>query len=230
MTAQGPSGATGPAGPASSITSVSSSDSTITTTTTSGAVNLSIPISLRPASVSAGYYTFNQYTWNTLGFDFQNYDYEMTLELTNLPSGTWLYFFWNNNSYASHSGTMVYGPSTSSGGTDGLNTSQGGYYDSYPYTLYSGNTNIDGGNRNILATYRFRGLSATHFAMTIVGRPNLYWPSFASNIPQFPVYKCETTYYNGNNGANWGPTTLQIASGGTSYSGKMVWRRLNKTS
>jgi uncharacterized protein YjbI with pentapeptide repeats/uncharacterized protein YjdB len=229
LTGQGPSGATGPAGPASSITSVSSSDSTITTTTTSGAVNLSIPISLRPASVSAGYYTFNESTWNTLGFDFQNYDYEATFEFSNLSSSHWLYFYWNNNNNASHSGTMVYAPPTTAGGNESFNTTQGGSYDSNPYTLYSGNTNSGSGVRNLIATYRFRGLSATHFAMNIVGRPNLYWPSFATNIPQYAVYKCETTYYNNNNGGNWGPTTLRIASTGTSYSGKMVWTRLNKT-
>jgi hypothetical protein len=182
------------------------------------------------AVVPAGYYTFNQDSWTTLGFDFQNYDYEMTIECSNLPSGTWLYFFWNNAENASHSGTMMYAPSTSSGGNEGLSTNQGANYDSYPYTLYSGNTNTGAGVRNILATFRFRGLSAIHFAMNIVGRPNLYWPSFAPNMPQFAVYKCETTYYNGTNGANWGPTSLKVASGGTPYTGKMVWKRLNKTS
>lgn len=183
------------------------------------------------AVTPAGYYTFNQTTWNALGFDFQNYDYEMTLEIQNIASNTWLYFFWNNVDNATHSGTLVYAPSTSAGGTENLSMNYAGYGDGNPYTLYSGNNDTSTGNRNMIVTYRFRGISQTYFAMNIVGRsPNLHYQAFTTIIPQFAVYKGESTYYSNSNGANWGPVSLKVASSGSSYSGKMVWRRINKTS
>ena len=182
------------------------------------------------AVVPAGYYTFNQSTWNTLGFDFQNYDYEATFEFQNLSSNTWLYFFWNNVDNASHSGTLIYAPSTGSGGTENISTNYGGNGDGNPYTIYSGNNDGSSANRSILVTYKFRGLSATYFTMNIVGKPNLHWPSFLTYIPQFSVSKGESTYYSNSNGVNWGPVSLKVASSGSSYTGKMTWRRINKTS
>jgi len=232
----GGNGPTGPVGPAGSIMSVSSSDSTITTTTISGAVNVSIPTTLRPAVIFAGYYTFTDSTWSSFSFDFQNYDYEATIEIGSIASTTWIYFLWNNNTNMTYSGDLIY-PSGTGGGADGVNTTRYGSYDGSPYTLYSGTNDGSSGTRTIIATYRFHGLSQNVFTMNAIGSPHLSWQNGYSGTypPQSCIHARNTTYYTNVNGvpsnnSAWGPTHLKISSAGVSYSGKMTWRRLNKTS
>jgi hypothetical protein len=219
------------------ITSVGSTDSSITAITTSGAVNLTLPTSLRPASVSAGYYTFNDGTWNQLPlFDFQNYDYEATVEIGSIASSSWIYFLWNNYPYMTYSGDLIY-PAGISGGADGVNTTRYGAYDGNPYTLYSGTNDGNSAARTIIATYRFHGQSQNVFTMNAIGSPHLSWPSGYMGVfpPQVCIHSRNTTYYTNVNGvpsnnSAWGPTYLKISSAGVGYSGKMTWRRLNKTS
>jgi hypothetical protein len=232
----GPIGSTGPVGPAGTITSVASSDSSITTTTTSGAVNLSIPAILRPAITFVSYTTWTTDVNQTLStaLDFQNYDYEMIMFISNISPVTWLYFYWNGTGNASHYGDMVYSPlNLTTGSTDSINTAQSASNDTIPYTLYSGSNDISTTNRNIYARYRFRGISATKFMMSVEGRPQLSWfDDTIRSMPQYLVYKMNTTYIaSGNNATRWAPASLKVASGGT-YPGSiaMTWLRINKIS
>jgi hypothetical protein len=231
----GGNGPTGPTGPAGSITSVSSSDSSITTTTTSGAVDLSIPATLRPAITFVSYTTWTSNVNQTLStaLDFQNYDYEMIMFVSNITTTTWLYFYWNGTNNASHYGDMVYTPETTGTTTEIFNTLQFGTNDANPYTLYSGNSSINSNNRNIYARYRFRGISRNKFMMSVEGRPQLSWVDDAiRNTPTYIVYKNNTTYITTTNDATrWAPASLKVASSGT-YPGSiaMTWLRINKIS
>lgn len=182
------------------------------------------------AVIPAGYYTFNGDSWNTLSLDFQNYDYEATFEIRDVPSNCWIYFFWNNVDNATHSGDMCYSPDSTSG-NDSININQSGVNDAYPYTIHSGSGGTSGTTRCIMATYRFRGFSQNVFTMTLAQRNQ-----FAFHIGGFaaPVrgttFKINTTYYTSANNSNWAPYSLRLYAGGTAYTGKMVWRRINKTS
>jgi hypothetical protein len=222
MTAQGPAG---------SINSVSSSDSSITTTTTSGAVNLSIPALLRPAIVFVSYTTWATDVNQTLPvMDFQNFDYEMNMHILNIPHSTWIYYLWNGASTASHYGDLTYTPTTSSGTADTLKVDTAVSNDSVPYTLYSGNTEVSTLNRNIYVRYRFRGLSANKFMMSIEGRYQLSWFDDTIRImPQYAGFKMNTTYITTGNNANWAPQSLRTSGIGTSNV-RMTWLRINKTS
>jgi uncharacterized protein YjbI with pentapeptide repeats len=222
MTAQGPAG---------SINSVSSSDSSITTTTTSGAVNLSIPTLLRPAIVFVSYTTWATDVNQTLPvMDFQNFDYEMNMHILNIPHSTWIYYLWNGSSTASHYGDLTYTPTTSVGTADTISVNQSVINDSVPYTLYSGNTEVSTVNRNIYVRYRFRGLSANKFMMSIEGRYQLSWFDDTIRImPQYAGFKMNTTYITTGNNANWAPQSLRTSGIGTSTV-RMTWLRINKTS
>ena len=224
-------GGNGPTGPAGSIMSVSSSDASITTTTTSGAVNLSIPALLRPAVVFVSYSTWATDVNQTLPvMDFQNYDYEMNMHILNIPSGQWIYYLWNGATTASHYGDLIYTPTTSAGNVDTLKVDTAVGNDSNPYTLYSGNTEVSTVNRNIYVRYRFRGLSANRFMMSIEGRYQLSW--FDENLrvmPQYAVFKMNTTYITTGNNANWAPQSLKTSGIGTSTV-RMTWLRISKTS
>ena len=233
----GPTGAiapTGPTGPAGSggggISSVSSSDASITATTTSGAVNLSIPATLRPAVTFISYTTWsNENTYESLPvMDFQNYDYEMIMYISNQPAANWLYFFWNGQSSTTHYGELVYTPTTASGTDQATSTS--GTNDEYPYTIYTGVNVVSSATRDVYVRYRFRGLNSSKFLMSAEGRPQLPWnDNTVQAIPYYLVYKLNTTYVISGNNANWAPQSLRV-SGSGNQTIKMTWLRINKIS
>ena len=234
----GPTGAiapTGPTGPAGSgggggISSVSSSDASITATTTSGAVNLSIPATLRPAVTFISYTTWsNENTYESLPvMDFQNYDYEMIMYISNQPAANWLYFFWNGQSSTTHYGELVYTPTTASGTDQATSTS--GTNDEYPYTIYTGVNVVSSATRDVYVRYRFRGLNSSKFLMSAEGRPQLPWnDNTVQAIPYYLVYKLNTTYVISGNNANWAPQSLRVSSSGNQTI-KMTWLRINKIS
>lgn len=185
---------------------------------------------LTSAVVPAGYYTFNGDSWNNLELDFQNYDYEATFEIIDVPANCWIYFFWNNVDNATHSGDMCYSPN-STGGNDSINVNQYGVNDTYPYTIHSGSGDTSGTTRCIMATYRFRGFSQNVFTMTLAQRNQFAFHigGIASPVRN-TTFKINTTYYTSANNANWAPTSLRLYAGGVAYTGKMTWRRINKSS
>jgi uncharacterized protein YjbI with pentapeptide repeats len=229
----GPIAPTGPTGPAGSggggISSVSSSDASITATTTSGAVNLSIPATLRPAITFVSYTTWATDVSQTLPvMDFQNYDYEMIMYVLNQPAANWLYFYWNGQNSATHYGELIYTPVNASG-TDQV-TSTSGTNDSYPYTIYTGNTTVSSATRDVYIRYRFRGLNSSKFLMSAEGRPQLTWnDNTVQAIPYYLVYKLNTTYVISGNNANWAPQSIRMASSGNQTI-RMTWLRINKIS
>ena len=233
-------GTTGPTGPVGSgggggISSVSSSDASITTTTTSGAVNLSIPATLRPAVVFVSQMTFSTNDSQTLPvMDFTNYDYEMVLEITNITVNAWIYLYWNGGNTGTFIGEMIYPPN--------LGTYQAGTDQTVPYWINNtydtyfinaGSDAVSGDNRNILNRYRFRGISSTRFAMNMLGRQQLFWTDNSTitsrGAPSGGTFLISSVWYNAANNANWAPThiTLDGMGGATA---KITWLQINKVS
>jgi hypothetical protein len=66
--------------------------------------------------------------------------------------------------------------------------------------------------------------------MSIEGRYQLSW--FDENLrvmPQYAVFKMNTTYITTGNNANWAPQSLKTSGIGTSTV-RMTWLRISKTS
>lgn len=231
----GPTGSTGPAG-VNSITSVSSSDNTITTTTTSGAVNLSIPVTLRTAVVFVSRMSWTGQTSQTLPvMDLINYDYEMIVEIQNVALNAWIYVYWNGGSTGTFIGDMIYPANinTYASGTDiqvpyWMNNSTTTYF------INVGSNVQSGANRSVINRYRLQGLSSTRFALNIIGRQQLYWSdnNTITNIgmPSGGTYLSSSVWYNGSNNANWAPTAITFNGQGGSAPVIVTWLRINKVS
>ena len=160
--------------------------------------------------------------------DFQNYDYEMIMYVSNQPAANWLYFYWNGQNSATHYGELIYTPETASGADQVTSTS--GTTDGFPYTIYSGNNTVSSATRDIYIRYRFRGLNSSRFLMSAEGRPQLTWNDDTVRAnPYYIVYKLNTTYVISGNNANWAPQSIRVAGSGNQTT-RMTWLRINKIS
>jgi hypothetical protein len=167
--------------------------------------------------------------------DFQNYDYEMIVEIQNVEVNAWIYLYWNGGGSGTFIGDMIYpaNPSTYQTGTD----QQVPYYmnnNSAAYFIQVGTTAVSNANRSVLNRYRVRGLSSTRFALNIMGRQQLYWSDNTTvtnlGMPSGGTYLASSVWYNTSNNANWAPTAITFNGQGDSAPVTVTWLRINKVS
>jgi hypothetical protein len=165
--------------------------------------------------------------------DFQNYDYEMVMMITNITSNAWVYLYWNGASTGTYIGDMIYTPNVGTFGSGSDSIVPYHVNDIYAYFVNASSSTISSDNRDILARYRFRGISSTRFSMAMIGRMQLWWNNNATTsgrgAPGGSVQINNCVWAASNNNINWAPTSITL-NGLGSATVKITWLRINKVS
>ena len=221
----GPAGATGPTGP-------------IGTAGSAGLIGPTGPAgsgSNPPAFTFAGYMNWtDQSVFHTLPvMDWQNYDYEATLQMEQLLGEQFVYLYWNGTNAATWEGEFVYMTNVAlfGSGTD----------QPVPYqminradavTFLPGTNSRGSAVRDMILTMRFRGISQNRFSVVLVGRPQVYYTTAQNGVspPTGWGGLQRATYSVTGNNANWAPQTIRIFNPAGNKPVKMTWNRINKIS
>jgi hypothetical protein len=197
-------------------------------------INASAPAS-SSAFTFAGYMNWtDQSVFHTLPvMDFQNYDYEATLHMSELLGEQFVYLYWNGTNAATWEGEFVY--------MTNVALFAAGEDQPVPYMMnnradavtFLPGTNTHGSSiRDMILTIRFRGISQNRFSVVLVGRPQIYYTT-AQNGVMAPVGwggLQRATYSVTGNNANWAPQSIRIYNPAGNKPVKMTWNRINKIS
>jgi len=183
----------------------------------------------------AGYMSWtNADVFQTLPtMDFQNYDYEAILHMSNLLSEQFINLYWNGMSTATWEGEFVWMANVAlfAAGADQpvpymINNS------SNALAFYPGTNTGSSAARDMLLTLRFRGISANRFSIVQMGRSQLFYTTAVAGAAP-PVSASgwqRATYSVTGNNANWAPTSIRLAVPGGNRQVRMTWHRINKIS
>lgn len=183
----------------------------------------------------AGYMNWtDQAVFHTLPvMDWQNYDYEATLQMEQLLGDQFVYVYWNGVNTATWEGEFVYMANVAlfAGGAD----------QPVPYMMinradavtFLPGTNSRGSSiRDMILTMRFRGISQNRFSVFLVGRPQVYYTTAQNGVsaPTGWGGLQRATYSVTGNNANWAPQSIRIFNPAGNKPVKMTWHRINKIS
>lgn len=183
----------------------------------------------------AGYMNWtDQSVFHTLPvMNWQNYDYEATLQMEELLGDQFVYLYWNGTNTATWEGEFVYMTNVAlfAAGAD----------QPVPYMMinradavtFLPGTNSRGSSiRDMILTMRFRGISQNRFSVVLVGRPQIYYTTAQNGVspPTGWGGLQRATYSVSGNNANWAPQTIRIFNPAGNKPVKMTWNRINKIS
>lgn len=183
----------------------------------------------------AGYMNWtNQAVFHVLPvMDWQNYDYEATLQMEQLLGDQFIYMYWNQTNSATWEGEFVYMTNVAL-----FNNSPD---EAVPYqminrvdavTFLPGTTSRGSSIRDMILTMRFRGISANRFSVVLVGRPQIYYTTAQNGVspPTGWGGLQRATYTVTGNNANWAPQSIRLFNPAGNKPVKMTWHRINKIS
>lgn len=183
----------------------------------------------------AGYMNWtDQAVFHTLPvMDWQNYDYEATLQMEQLLGDQFIYMYWNGVNTATWEGEFVYMTNVAL-----FNNSPD---EAVPYqminrsdavTFLPGTTSRGSSIRDMILTMRFRGISANRFSVVLVGRPQIYYTTAQNGVspPTGWGGLQRATYTVTGNNANWAPQSIRFYNPAGNKPVKMTWHRINKIS